>query len=132
MSNNSKIDFTPMEGQTFIIGREGHIYINSLKVSKYHAEIKIIGGRIYLRDLNSTNGTYLVKDEVLVHFEEGWVQQHQVLVIGDERRTVQSLLAVAIGFCDTDDTVTINHESAFKSINRSINRRSVSREQRAA
>jgi hypothetical protein len=41
------------------LGREGHIYIDSPTVSKRHAEIKITNGKIYRRDLDSTNGTFL-------------------------------------------------------------------------
>ena len=74
MSNKKEIDFALIEGQTFIVGRAGHIYIHSPQASKYHAELKIVNGKIHLRDLNSTNGTYLVKHEKLVPFSEGWVQ----------------------------------------------------------
>ncbi len=83
------------EGRAYIIGREGHIYLDSPTVSKQHAEIKIINGRIYLRDLNSTNGTYLVKSNSLVYFEEGYVNPLQPIVIGNQKHIVQSLLAIA-------------------------------------
>ncbi len=46
-----------MENRIFTIGREGHININDPTVSKQHAEIEIIDGEVYLRDLESTNGT---------------------------------------------------------------------------
>ena len=55
-----------MESRTYIIGREGHIFLNDKTVSKQHAEIQIMNGEIYLRDLESTNGTYLVKNNRLV------------------------------------------------------------------
>ena len=61
-----------MESRTNIIGREGHIYINDPTVSKQHAEIQIINGEVYLRDLGSTNGTFLIKNNRLVPFHEGW------------------------------------------------------------
>lgn len=129
MPNNKKIDFALMEGQTFIVGREGHIYINSPKASKYHAELKIVNGKVHLRDLNSTNGTYLVKNEKLVPFSEGWVHKRQIIEIGDERHLVQSLLAiaVAVGFYDEDDTVSINHALAFNAASPSSERRLASR-----
>ena len=113
-----------MEGRTYTIGREGHIYIDSPRVSKYHAEIKIRNGRIFLRDLNSTNGTYLVKNKKLVYFEEGYVNLHQVIMIGDKRRTIDSLLAIASDFTDAEDTIIIRSQnSVFDSINRFIDRR---------
>jgi len=95
-----------VEGRTFVVGREGHIYINSPTASKRHAEIKIINGKIYLRDLNSTNGTYLLKNKRLVHFEEGYVNPPQPIMIGNQMHTIQSLLAIASDFTASDDSPT--------------------------
>ena len=95
-----------VEGRTFVVGREGHIYINSSTASKRHAEIKIIGGRIYLRDLKSTNGTYLLKNKRLVHFEEGYVNPLQPIMIGNQMHTIESLLTIASDFIVSDDTPT--------------------------
>jgi len=81
-----------MENQTYIIGREGHIFINDPTVSKQHAEIQITNGEIYLRDLDSTNGTYLVKNQRLVAFKEGYVQLRQPVVFGNRQYTVHELL----------------------------------------
>jgi len=71
-----------MESRTYIIGREGHIYLDDKTVSKRHAELQIMNGEIYLRDLQSTNGTYLVKNNRLIAFAEGYVQLNQAVVIG--------------------------------------------------
>jgi len=95
-----------VEGRTFVVGREGHIYINSSTASKRHAEIKIIDGRIYLRDLKSTNGTYLLKNKRLVHFEEGYVNPLQPVMIGNQMHTIESLLTIASDFIVPDDTPT--------------------------
>ena len=72
-----------MESRTYIIGREGHIYIN---------------GEVYLRDMGSTNGTYLIKNNRLVPFNEGYVQLHQPIVLGNRQYTVRSLLEIAGAF----------------------------------
>jgi hypothetical protein len=95
-----------LEGRAYILGRKGHIYIDSPMVSKRHAEMKIINGRIYLRDLNSTNGTYLLKNNRLVYFEEGYVSSLQPIVIGDQKYTIQSLLEIASNFVATDNSQT--------------------------
>ncbi len=87
-----------MESRTYIIGREGHIYINDPTVSKQHAEIQIINGEVYLRDLNSTNGTFLIKNNRLVPFHEGYVQLHQPIVLGNRQYTVRNLLEIAGAF----------------------------------
>ena len=86
------------ENRTYIIGREGHIYINDATVSKQHAEIQVINGEVYLRDLSSTNGTYLIKNNRLVPFHEGYVQINQPIVLGNRQYTVKSLLEIAGAF----------------------------------
>ncbi len=93
-----------MESRTYIIGREGHIYINDPTVSKQHAEIQVINGEVYLRDLNSTNGTFLIKNNRLVPFHEGYVQLHQPIVLGNRQYTVRNLLEIAGAFSALDST----------------------------
>lgn len=92
-----------MESRTYVIGREGHIYINDPTVSKQHAEIQVINGEVYLRDLNSTNGTFLIKNNRLVPFNEGYVQLHQPIVIGNRQYTIKSLLEIAGAFAAQQD-----------------------------
>lgn len=87
-----------IESRTYVIGREGHIYINDPTVSKQHAEIQVINGEIYLRDLESTNGTFLVKNQRLVAFREGYVQINQAVVLGNRHYTIQQLLEIAGAF----------------------------------
>lgn len=100
------VDIKLLEGLCFTVGREGHVYIESPTVSKQHAEIRIINGRIYLRDLNSTNGIYLWKNGRLVYFEEGYVSPLQKILLGDHRCMVQDLLAIVSSFPVFDDAVT--------------------------
>ena len=97
------IEIESLEGRTYIIGREGHIYIDSPTVSKLHAEFRIIKGRIYVKDLNSANGTYLVKNNRPVYFEEGFVTPFQSIVLGGETYTIQSLLEIAGDFTFIED-----------------------------
>ena len=87
-----------IENRSYVIGREGHIYINDPTVSKQHAEIQVINGEIYLRDLDSTNGTFLVKNQRLLPFKEGYVQIRQVVVLGNRHYTIQQLLEIAGAF----------------------------------
>jgi hypothetical protein len=101
MSSSLSKDWGLTEGQTYIISRtgpvcmEGHIYISSPTVSRPHAELKIKNGRIYLRDLGSTNGIYIVDNDGLISFEEGFVKPSQPLMIGRVTCTIQSLIAIA-------------------------------------
>lgn len=112
MSNCLSKDFGLIDGHTYIIGREDdvywedHIYINSPSVSRRHAAMKIKNGRIWLRDLNSTNGTYLIEDDGLVSFKEGWVSPSQPIAIGEVKCTINSLLAIAGVYSASKDTAS--------------------------
>jgi len=93
MNSSISIAIGAMEGKTYIVGREGHIYVSDSSVSRQHAEIKFIDGRIRLRDLDSTNGTYLIDENRRVQVLEGYVKPDQPIAIGKWLCTVQSLLA---------------------------------------
>ena len=98
MGVKSDTDIRRIGNQTYVVGREGHIFINDPTVSKKHAEIQIKNGEIYLRDLDSTNGTYLLKNNRLVPFKEGYVQLNQTIVLGNQQHTVHELLDIAGAF----------------------------------
>ena len=106
MKNNLSVNLELMEGRTFILGREGHIYIDSPTASKHHAEIRIRDGKVYLRDLDSTNGTFLRKSGTLVQFSEGVVNPLQPIVIGGQTYVIQNLLEIASDFVSVDDNTT--------------------------
>ncbi len=131
MSNSLSKDFGLIDGQTYIIGREGdiyiegHIYINSPTVSRRHAAMKIKNGRIYLRDLNSTNGTYLIENDSLVPFKEGYVSPSQTIVIGEVECTINSLLAIAgVYSASKNNTSDIEETKPTIPINRTLKRQS--------
>lgn len=115
MINRLSKNFGLVDGHTYIIGREGdvyiedHIYINSPSVSRRHAAMKIKNGRIYLCDLDSTNGTYLMENDSLVPFKEGYVSPSQPIVIGHVKCTINSLLAIA-GVSSTSRNINSNSE----------------------
>jgi len=98
MNSKQGINLEPMEGRRFIIGRDGHIYIDSGTASKHHAEISVAEGRIFLRDLDSTNGTFLVKNKQQVPFKEGFVNPLQPIMIGGKTYVIKDLLAIANDF----------------------------------
>ena len=64
--------FTLSSGGTYLIGREGaDLALDDSKISRKHAEISLLGPEAYfLRDLASTNGTFLngvrVSDKVAI------------------------------------------------------------------
>ncbi len=102
MNSKSIVGIEGMEGRSFILGKEGHIYIDSPSTSKQHAEIRILDGKIYLRDLNSSNGTYLVKNNALVNIDEVNVNPLQPIIIGGRKFIVKKLLEIANNFAFHD------------------------------
>lgn len=80
------------EGKTLIVGREGHIFLGDGSVSRHHAEISFVDGKILLRDLQSTNGVYLVRNNRPVRLRQGYVELDQPIIIGRHQCTVKSLL----------------------------------------
>jgi hypothetical protein len=120
MNNNKpNVNLEIIEGRSFVIGREGHIYIDSSTASKQHAVIRVIDGKVHLRDLDSTNGTYLVKDRAWVRFDRGFVDPRQYVAIGGKIHRVMDLLAVANDFAAVDEGETeiqITDESGGQSI----------------
>lgn len=51
----------PVEQAPFLIGRHesNHLHLTSSEISRQHAEIVASGGTLHIRDLGSTNGTFL-------------------------------------------------------------------------
>jgi hypothetical protein len=88
----SKIYSGLVEGQPYIIGREGQIYVNDGHVSRHHAVIRLYKGRITLRDLGSGNGMYIFKNGKYVPFKRGFVKEDDRVMIGTERYYVYELL----------------------------------------
>ena len=82
-----------MEGRAYTIGRDGHIRIDDASLSRGHAEIKFIEGKILLRDLGSTNGTYLLASNKFIGINESFVTPDQRIAVGSGHYTVKELLA---------------------------------------
>ena len=101
-----EVNLKLIEGRAFILGRQGHIFIDSITASNQHAEIRIVNQKIYLRDLESTNGTFLIKNGAPVRIKKGYVQPGDVIVIGGVANTVTDLLAIANDFAETDGATT--------------------------
>ena len=76
--------FTLSAGGVYVIGREGaDIALEDKKVSRKHAEIGLYGPDAYvLRDLASTNGTYLNGRRVS---EKSKLKHWDLILIGDTK-----------------------------------------------
>jgi pSer/pThr/pTyr-binding forkhead associated (FHA) protein len=107
MTSASVPNLRELEGRSFILGRQGHILIGSSAAGRQHAEISIREGKIYLRDLDSRNGTFIKKDGKLVKFKAGYVSMLQRIIIGEEIYLIRDLLAIASKFVSADDHTTM-------------------------
>ena len=95
-----------LEGRTYILGRQGHIYLDSPTASKQHAEISIRDGKIFLRDLDSRNGISVMENTKRVKFESGQVELNQAIVIGKRTYIIEDLLTFVSDFVEADDNTT--------------------------
>lgn len=84
-----------MSKTPYIIGRAGDITLYDDTVSRRHACLEIDGDELFLRDLDSRNGTYEIRDEKLEPFSAGAVNPDQVFAFGECVRSVAQLLSAA-------------------------------------
>lgn len=84
-----------MENKTYVIGRRGNIQLFDKTTSARHAELVVLNNQMYLTDLNSTNGTYLMNQGKRKPFKEGYIELNQTLSFGGQVCTVRELVARA-------------------------------------
>jgi len=81
--------------KTYVIGRKGHIHMVHKTTSAQHAQLTIKKDSLYLADLDSTNGTYIVENGKRQRFTEGYIKLDQLLSFGSNVCSVRELLARA-------------------------------------
>jgi len=84
-----------MQNKTYVIGRRGHIQLFDKTTSARHAELVVLDKQMYLTDLDSTNGTYLMEQGKRMPFKEGYIELDQTLSFGEHICTVRELVARA-------------------------------------
>ena len=84
-----------MKKRAYIIGRKGQIQLLDKTTSSKHAELAFLDDRLYLTDLNSTNGTYLVDHGEKKRFKEGYIELDQIISFGNYICSVKELVARA-------------------------------------
>ncbi|MDH5484461.1 MAG: FHA domain-containing protein [Gammaproteobacteria bacterium] len=84
-----------MQDKTYIIGRKGNIFLADKSASSRHAELVVLNDTMYLTDLNSTNGTFIVDGDELKPFKEGYVSLNQTLSFGRHICSVRELISRA-------------------------------------
>lgn len=82
-----------MNEKIYVIGRNGNIRISHKTISGQHAKLSIKDDSIYLADLNSTNGTFIIENGERQRFTEGYIKLNQLLSFGNNICSVRELLA---------------------------------------
>jgi hypothetical protein len=82
-----------MSKKSYIIGRAGDITLYDDTVSRRHARLDVDGDECFLTDLESRNGTYLIRDKQLLPFTKGPATKDQVFAFGECVRTMTQLLS---------------------------------------
>lgn len=82
----------------YIIGRKGHIHLNDKSVSRHHAELTVSHNEVRLKDLNSSNGVFLIKNNRLIRFYDGFVQLNQKVAIGSKQYTISELISMVSSY----------------------------------
>lgn len=57
-----------------------------------HAEIIVLGGTIYVRDLRSESGTFLLRDDRKIPFNEGYVEYDEFVFFGQCLRLIGQMV----------------------------------------
>lgn len=84
-----------MQNRTYVIGRQGNIQLFDKTTSARHAELVVLDNQMYLTDLNSTNGTFVMEQGRRTRFKEGYIQLNQTLSFGEHVCSVRELVARA-------------------------------------
>lgn len=75
-------------------GECNYIALPDRRVSRRHAEIYVVGGRVFVRDLGSKNGTYLVSQGRRTRLTEGFVDPRQTISFGGYPQCIARLVDV--------------------------------------
>lgn len=104
-----------MEDQTYIVGRERrqeqrppererrrddarsrrYLSIPHASVSRRHCEIVVLNNTIYIRDLGSKNGTFVMRNGERQALDEGYVDSTEQVVFGRCRVHIGDLIQTA-------------------------------------
>lgn len=84
-----------MNNRTYVIGRQGNIQLFDKTTSSRHAELVILDDQMYLTDLDSTNGTFILDHGKRMPFKKGYISLDQTLSFGQHICTVRELVARA-------------------------------------
>jgi pSer/pThr/pTyr-binding forkhead associated (FHA) protein len=112
----TKLKEYPFDKDTITIGRkpDNDIHIDNPVVSSHHAHVIRRDGKVFLEDLNSTNGTYVNQKKVaklpLKHKDKIVIGKHVILFLSDD--PVAQLMAEESKEDDLDATMVLAPKAA--------------------
>lgn len=68
------------------------IWLQHETISRDHAAIDVLKGELFMRDLGSSNGTFLDQGGMRMPFIEGYVEVNQIVYFGDCQCSIRELL----------------------------------------
>lgn len=71
---------------------EHYIGLPDRRVSRRHAEVYVLNGRIFVRDLGSKNGTFVVDQGRVRKLTEGYVRPNQIVSFGGRLERMANLI----------------------------------------
>lgn len=77
--------------------RDHYIGLRDKRVSRRHAEIYVVDDRIFIRDLSSKNGTYLIDGDRKKRLTEAYVDPEHVVSFGGYRQKLSRLIGGSEG-----------------------------------
>jgi pSer/pThr/pTyr-binding forkhead associated (FHA) protein len=94
-------DYPIVPGQSLTIGRKhsNDIVIDNLAVSGSHARVESVATTFVLRDLGSTNGTFVNEQQVTLHN----LRHNDVILIGTHKLIFEYPESIKAGSSDEDD-----------------------------
>jgi EAL domain-containing protein (putative c-di-GMP-specific phosphodiesterase class I) len=100
----------------FVIGRSDGCNLKLVddRISRHHSEIHISGDLLWIRDLQSTNGTYVNQNRIE---QAQLLEQNDIVSIGNYQFKVRSI--ASSGCCTDSETMFETHTKEFKSFDSS-------------
>lgn len=114
LSESDTVWQVTIESVPFVIGRSENcnLKLNDDRISRHHSEIRISGDLLWIRDLQSTNGTFVNQSRI----EQALLlEPNDIVSIGKYQFKVRSITS-STSYADSD-TICETHPGGFKGIN---------------
>ena len=114
LSESDTVWQVTIESVPFVIGRSENcnLKLNDDRISRHHSEIRISGDLLWIRDLQSTNGTFVNQSRIE---QAQLLEQNDIVSIGKYQFKVRSINS-STSYADSD-TICETHSGGFQGLN---------------